>query len=187
MKKFLWILPMLMSVLFVACKDNEDNMTFTFDENGNCFTSSGQQITQQEYQTLVIGNAWKCESECPITENGTLKGTNLLDGSWYGTSPTTYYFKKDSIFRYFVDMSVLVNVRSTDANIFNATSATVSSKHIKLHIISVDKYNMIAIDASGGEYCYCKFRRLNAEQLGFYLKNYTADYDSIRAAQRNQN
>jgi hypothetical protein len=182
MKKLLWILPMLMSAFFVACKDDDSDNLFTYDANGNCVSVTGQQITEQEFQSMVVGYGWKCVAEYKIDSKGNL-GTDLFTQERDGWSDISYFIGKDSLKRYIDSDALSVPCFTNDSYTYQPATAQIKTKHANLHFISVDKTSMTAVVNNS---TYCRYTKMTDTEFSHYQKTYVTDYDNYIATLNKQ-
>jgi hypothetical protein len=180
MKKLVGILSLGLCMMLTACSDDESRQ-FVKNEDGEFVPISGQQISEKDFLSKVVGYGWNCIASCPFDQEGRLEGKNLYDGSYYGMGFDNLYFKTDSVKRFgFVD-AYMADCFTKEAYTYMPKQARVHTNHVNIHIISVDAYFMKAVTDN---YWYCRYRRMTTKELANYEKNITINYDSLSNRQR---
>lgn len=189
MKTSVW--GRLLGVLFLlvahaSCNDDEE-LLFKFDANGECYYPSVSTLSQERFKESVVGFGWKHINTYEIGIDG-----ECLKREYYadivGSAPCYYYFESPTLLKTYMYMNAFpAGGFRTDAYEYtDANRVVTSGQHAVLQIISVDKGLMKAVEylgvLAGGTkvYGYATYQRMTEQELEECRKNHPIDFSNMK-------
>lgn len=179
------LLSLLLFMQSSCSKDDE--LTFKFDENGECYYPSVRSITIGSFEKNVVGYGWKYVSTREIDANG-----ECMKGGYYddliGAGPHHYFFESGDVLKMYYTSSV--HNRSGFATYTYSykpeNNRVVVGLDGKMQILSVEGDLLKVVEymavLSGGKkvYGYSTYKRMTDSELEEFQEYYSVDFDNLR-------
>lgn len=177
------IICMLSLLLIQSSCSKDDDFTFQFDENGECYYPSISSISKASFEKSVVGYGWKYVSTQEIGANG-----ECLKGEYYadriGASPHQYYFENSSTIKYYVHMDAYpaFGFLTYTYDYLENVNKVVTYGSTKLQILSVEGDMLRAVEymavRSDGEKVYglSVYKRMSEQELKNCQKAYPVNF-----------
>ncbi len=178
---------LLLSVACSSCSDDDDLLTFKFNENGECYCPSVSAISKDSFEKSVVGSGWKHAGTYEIDRDG-----KCLEPEYYGSheggGPSHYYFESVYSLKEYIRVNVYPSVSGFRIFAYDYEDANriVVGGQMKMQILSVDGNILKVIEQMGvradGEqvYGYAIYKRMTERELAECRENYPVDLSNLR-------
>lgn len=181
----MFLLSLLLFMQSSCSKDDE--LTFKFDENGECYYPSVRSISADNFEKNVVGYGWKHVSTRGIDANG-----ECMKGGYYddlaGAAPHHYLFESgDALKMFYGSMALHKSGFTTYTYSYKPESnRVVVGSDAKMQILSVEGDLLKVVEymavLSGGTkvYGYSTYKRMTDSELEEIRRYYSVDFDNFR-------
>lgn len=178
---------LLLLVIHASCSNDDDFLTFKFNENGECYYPSASVISAERFEETVVGYGWKHVSTHEIGQDGECMKEEYYAGL-DGASPSYYYFESAASLKTYmhVDAYPVNGFRTSAYKYIDANRVVVNNQHMILQILSVDKDLLKAVEylgvRAGGTkiYGYVTYKRMAEQELAECQKSYPVDLSDLK-------